>query len=367
MRTDPGKPALPVCRSGEATVSDRDAEIADFLARAGWADAERSLLAKDASYRVYHRIARGAERTVLMDAPPALEDVRPFVDVADQLRRFGYSVPRVLAADVPAGLLLLEDFGDRTFTRILSDADDEWTEEALYRLAVDLLVDLHARAPEIGFSVPDYHQARLLEEADRMLRWYAPLVLEGLLPSDAVEAYAAAWSEAIPFMVAETPTLVLRDFHVDNLMVLEGRDGLSRCGLLDFQDALAGHPAYDLVSLLQDSRRDLAPGLEQAMLERYRAQARVGDWEGFLNSYHALGAQRSLKILGQFGRQLGFFGREGYLVHVPRIWAHVERDLARSGLDSVVAWLDRWMPPAVRTVPPATARLPDSVSPEIKR
>lgn len=349
-------------------MSDRDTEIVGFLDAAGWRGAEVRLLAKDASYRVYHRVVRPGARAVLMDAPPGLEDVRPFLDIGAQLAQFGYSAPQVLAADVPAGLLLLEDFGDRTFTRILADQNERaWSEEALYGLAVDLLADLHNRAPSIGFSAPPYDAGRLVEEADRMLRWYAPLVRGGLVPEPAAEAYRDAWRDAVPAMTCLEDTLVLRDFHVDNLMILDDRNGLARCGLLDFQDALTGSPAYDLVSLLQDARRDLTPGLEDAMLERYRAARGIGDWHGFLRAYHALGAQRAIKILGQFGRQLGFFGRTSYQGHFPRIWAHIAADVERAGLEPVAEWLDREMPSTLRVAPDESARLPASISPEIKR
>lgn len=349
-------------------VTDRHTEIDVFLESAGWSGASVALLAKDASYRVYHRVTRGADRAVLMDAPPDLEDVRPFLDIARQLRRFGYSAPAVLAEDVPAGLLLLEDFGDRTFTRILADPHErDWEEEALYGLAVDLLADLHERSTVIGFDAPPYDGDRLVEEADRMLRWYAPLVLGDVVPDADAEAYRVAWRDAVPAMTWGPDTLVLRDFHVDNLMILADRDGLARCGLLDFQDALTGSPAYDLVSLLQDARRDLGTGLETRMLERYRAQRDMADWDGFLRAYHALGAQRAIKILGQFGRQQGFFGRTSYMVHIPRCWAHIEADLARAGLDAVAAWLERAMPPPMRRIPDSQARLPASISPAIKR
>lgn len=355
-------------RRDPCRVSDRNAEIEAFLKTAGWSGASVALLAKDASYRVYHRVDRAGSRAVLMDAPPGLEDVRPFLDIAAQLRRFGYSAPAVLAADVPSGLLLLEDFGDRTFTRILAeDTERDWDEEALYSLAVDLLADLHQRAPAVGYTAPPYDAARLVEEAERMLRWYAPLVLGTLVEEADAAAYRTAWQAAASLMTDGAETLVLRDFHVDNLMILEGREGLARCGLLDFQDALSGSPAYDLVSLLQDARRDLAPGLEAAMLARYRARRDIADWDAFLRTYHALGAQRSIKILGQFGRQQGFFGRTGYMEHIPRCWAHAEADLARAGLDPVLDWLDRALPPDLRRIPDPDARLPESVSPEIKR
>lgn len=344
--------------------ADRATASAAFLDRVGWADAERRPLARDASYRSYDRLTRPGGSAVLMDAPPDLERVEPFVDMAGQLHRYGYSAPRILAEDIDAGFLLLEDLGDLTFTRLLADDGDE---EDLYGLATDLLADLHGRSGTVGYDAPRFDAGRLVEEADRMLRWYAPLVL-GRVPEPAVaDAYREAWRAAVPVLAGSPRTLVLRDYHVDNLMVLPGRPGLARCGLLDFQDALDGPAAYDLVSLLQDSRRDLLPGLEAAMLERYRAAADPGDWPAFARSYHGLGAHRGLKVLAMFGRQLGFFGNARYLVHIPRIWRHIERDLALAGLDDVRAWLDRHLPPDRRVVPDPETRLPASISPEIHR
>ena len=362
------------CKTSTVAVAeDRERQIASFLSEAGWADAERVVLAQDASYRTYDRLTRayGQDRAVLMNAPPGLEDVRPYLDVAEQLHRFGYSAPRILHRDVEAGLLLIEDFGDRTFTRILHEpGDGSWDETRLYELAVDLLADLHRRASTIGFERPPYDDGRLVEEADRLLRWYLPLHT-GQLPTPAMtETFAGLWRGHAGRMIVGVPTLVLRDFHVDNLMVLEGRTGLARCGLLDFQDALAGPPAYDLVSLLQDARRDLAPGLEAAMLDRYRAtmvgaEDRIGDWPAFLRSYHALGAQRALKIVGVFGRQLGFFGRTQYLRYLPRCWDHAIRDLEKAGMTDVLDWLDREIPPALRDLPDEAARLPAALDPAI--
>lgn len=350
--------AAPIEAAGRNQLQNR------FLDGAGWGDAARHPLPKDASYRRYVRLRRGSESAILMDAPPGLEDVRPFLDIGRQLHGFGYSAPRVLAENIDDGFLLLEDLGDRTFTRELAGGADE---ADLYSLATDVLADLHDRAPAAGYTAPAFDSGRLVEEVDRMLRWYAPLVLGDLVDDDAAEAYRAIWQRAVPILTPGGRTLVLRDFHVDNLMIVEGRAGIARCGLLDFQDALDGPTAYDLVSLLQDSRRDLAPGLEAAMLDRYRAARAPADWDAFLRAYHALGAHRAIKVLGMFGRQLGFFGNTGYLVHIPRIWAHIERDLALAGLDEVQAWLDRHLPADRRVVPPPDARLPSSVSPAIKR
>lgn len=355
MRTTDTSPA--------AAQDRREIQIREFLESTGWGDADRGVLARDASYRTYDRLRRGRETAVLMNAPPGLEEVGPFLDIAAQLHRFGYSAPRILAQDEALGLLLIEDLGDRTFTRVLADGGDE---TALYEMAVDLLADLHRRAPEIGFNAPPYDIARLAEEADRILRWYLPLYT-GEIDANQQAEFAELWRGHAGVLCQGRPTLVLRDFHVDNLMVLKERSGVARCGLLDFQDALSGPAAYDLVSLLQDARRDLAPGLEDAMLERYRATTRTQDWDGFLRGYHALGAQRAIKVIGIFGRQLGFFGRTQYLKHLPRCWAHAMRDLERAGLDDLTAWLDRNIPAAYREIPDEGARLPAALSPVIQR
>lgn len=343
---------------------EREAEIAAFLDVHKWGEAERTVLARDASYRTYDRLRRGDERAVLMNAPPGLEDVGPFLDIAEQLHRFGYSAPRILAKDTERGLLLLEDLGDRTFTRVLAEGGDE---RALYEMAVDLLADLHRRAPDVGFAAPPYDIDRLTLEADRVLQWYLPLWTGSIVEQETHDAFAALWRGHESVLRHGPETLVLRDFHVDNMMVLEDRSGIARCGILDFQDALSGPWAYDLVSLLQDSRRDLTPGLEDAMLARYRAKMDIADWDGFLRCYYALGAQRAIKVIGIFGRQLGFFGRTRYLVHLPRCWDHAMRDLARAGLDDITAWLDRNVPVELRKIPPASARLPSALSPVIQR
>ena len=335
---------------------DRETRLRGFLAACGWADAERRPLARDASFRSYDRLTRDDRRAVLMDAPPDKgEDVRPFLSVAAQLHRFGYSAPQVLAADREAGFLLLEDLGDTTYTRALDSGAEEI---ALYACATDLLVDLHRRASEVGYDVPPYDDAKLVAEAALPLDWYFPLVLGRELDAGERAGYIEAWRDALPVLRGAPETLVLRDFHVDNLMVLGSRPGIAACGLLDFQDAVAGPASYDLVSLLQDSRRDLAEGLEDAMLDRYRAAIRPADPVAFDRSYHALGAQRGLKVFGIFGRQSALYGNPRYLHHIPRIWRHVERDLVLAGLDRPLAWLAAVVPASARVQPSPEARRP---------
>ena len=330
----------------------RDATIGAFLEAAGWGDAERAKLADDASFRVYWRIRRGGEQAVLMDAPPP-EDVRPFHFVAGLLLKMGLSPPRPLAVDPEAGLMLLEDLGDATFTKALAAGADE---AGLYRLAVDTLVALHrAWRPEPAerAALPLYDEARLLDEALLLTDWFLPALRGRETPAGAREAYIEAWRAVLPAAEALPSTLVLRDYHVDNLMVLQGRQGVAACGLLDFQDAVLGSPAYDLVSLLEDARRDIAAELVDEMLKRYlRAFPRL-DREALRAAMAILGAQRSAKIIGIFTRLDRRDGKPHYLKHIPRVWRLLEGDVAHPALAPVRAWFDREVPAAERVAPAA--------------
>jgi aminoglycoside/choline kinase family phosphotransferase len=313
------------------------ADAAAFLAAHGWAGAQIAPLAGDASFRRYFRVSEGSRRAVLMDAPPPHEDPRPFVDVACWLHERGFAAPAILAADLDRGLVLLEDFGDARMRETV-DAEPHRT-EALYAQAIDLLVDLHKH--EAGPLRP-YSRAELDREAGLFVGWYCPAVG---LDVDA-EGYRAAWASAFE-IVTETPqpVTVLRDYHAENLMLLAG-GGL---GLLDFQDALAGHRAYDLVSLLQDARRDVEPEIEAAMLARYRAATGAG--EDFVAAYRILGAQRNAKIIGIFTRLWKRDGKPRYAAMCPRVWRYLEADLAAPELAAVKAWFDANVPPQRRGDP----------------
>ncbi len=326
----------------------RTALIERFLAAQGWLDAERGLLAGDASFRRYYRLRRGTESAVLMDAPPPQEDVRPFVAVATHLVRLGYSAPRILGADVESGLLLLEDLGDETYTRRLAAGDDE---RRLYELAVDLLIDLHRRPGAAGIALPAYDEERYLAEATLLTDWYLP-ALSGGDTDPAIRAdYVAGWREVLAAAVSGPQTLVLRDYHVDNLMWLPERDGLARIGLLDFQDAVLGPAAYDLVSLIEDARRDVDEKLGQDLIARYLAAFPALDPERFAAAYAVLGGQRNAKIIGIFTRLCRRDGKPQYLAHIPRVWRWLERDLTHPALEPLRAWFDRHLPPQRRQVP----------------
>ncbi len=316
------------------------AGAADFLGRIGWGSATILPLAGDASFRRYFRVVDGARCAVLMDAPPPHEDPRPFIEIAQWLGARGFTAPDILGADLDEGLVLLEDFGD---VRMRETADaDPGRENALYEAAIDILIALHR---EDALPAAPYDRAVLHREAELLVEWYCPAIgVEADLAS-----YHAAWDKVFDLALPTRPVTVLRDYHAENLMLTD--KGL---GLLDFQDALAGHTAYDLVSLLQDARRDVSPALEAAMLEYYRARA--GEDPGFDSAYHVLGAQRNAKIIGIFTRLWQRDGKPRYPTLCPRVWRYLNHDLAHPALAPVAAWFDATIPAAKRGDPLVVAK-----------
>ena len=308
-----------------------------FLVAAGWAEADIEPLAGDASFRRYFRIRRGDDTAMLMDAPPLQEDPAPFLRAARWLGDNGLRAPAILAEDAAAGLVLLEDFGPAR----MRDYLEQWPGDAraIYGAAIDTLVELH-RLPAGPF--PAYDMAEYLREARLLTEWYCPAQA---LKVD-TPGWNAAWREALmPLLSRQTPGItVLRDYHAENIMLL---GGLEKQGLLDFQDALCGHRAYDLVSLLQDARRDVSPELEAEMFDRYLTESGVSA-EDFLADYARLGAQRNAKIVGIFVRLWRRDGKPRYLSMIPRVWALLERDLVHPALAPVAAWFDANIPADLR-------------------
>jgi len=308
----------------------------DFLDAHGWGGCEIRPLAGDASFRRYFRIAGGERRAVLMDAPPPQEDPRPFVAVATWLSQAGLSAPAILGRDLDRGLLLLDDFGDARLRETLDAAPERETE--LYGLAVDLLVHLHARPPMAGLAPHGLDQ--WLDELRLFVDWYCPAL--GLKVDE--EDFVAAWREALAPVAADGlgPVTVLRDFHAENIMLVAGRAGIAHFGLLDFQDAVAGHPAYDLASVLEDARRDVTPAVEREMIELYVKKA--GQSPEFERAYWTLAAQRNTRILGVFTRLWKRDGKPHYRSYQPRMWGLLERDLAHPALAPVRRWFDSNVP-----------------------
>jgi aminoglycoside/choline kinase family phosphotransferase len=315
----------------------------EFLAASGWAGAEILPLAGDASFRRYFRVVDGNRSAVLMDAPPPHEDPRPFMAVSEWLIGRGLSAPEILSSDLEKGLLLLGDFGNARLRETLDT--DPARERELYELATDVLVHLHRHPPMNG--LPPHGLEQWLEELKLFTDWYCPAVGADV---DA-EAYQAAWRRVLEPVAADGlgPVTVLRDYHAENIMLVEARQGIAHFGLLDFQDALAGHPAYDLASVLEDARRDVPPAIEQAMIERYLAS--TGRNEAFERAYWALAAQRNTRILGVFTRLWKRDNKPHYRRFQPRMWGLLERDLSQPHLAPVRAWFDSNIAPEHRREP----------------
>lgn len=314
-----------------------------FLADHGWEGAAILPLAGDASFRRYFRVVHEGRTAVLMDAPPTHEDLGPFLAIAEHLGALGLSSPQSYAVDRAGGLLLLEDFGDRLVGPLLREGAAE--EAPIYRDAITLLARLAEQPVPAGLA--PYDMAVMRREVALFPEWYA-----SALGFDIdLEGWTKAWDAVLARVAApEHPVLVLRDYHVDNIILLE-RSGLRRLGLLDFQDALAGHPAYDLVSLLQDARRDVAPALEAEMLTAYAQEAGIEDVETFRADYEILGAQRNTKILGIFTRLWKRDGKRTYLPMQPRVWGYLERNLAHPALAPVAEWFVDNVPAELRAAP----------------
>ena len=319
------------------------AHAPEFLAAFGWRGAEILPLAGDASFRRYFRVVNGKKSAVLMDAPPPHEDPRPFVAVAEWLIGRGLSAPMVLARDLDKGLLLLDDFGD---ARLRETLDSEPARERdLYGLATEVLIHLHRHPPMVG--LPPHGVDQWLEELTLFTDWYCPAVGAAV----DIEAYRKAWCEVLRPVARDGlgPVTVLRDYHAENIMLVEGRDGVAHFGLLDFQDALAGHPAYDLASVLEDARRDVPPPIERSMIDRYISA--TGNGEAFERAYWALAAQRNTRILGVFTRLWKRDNKPHYRSFQPRMWGLLERDLAQPHLQPVCAWFDANIAPEHRREP----------------
>lgn len=292
-------------------------EIDDFLAAQGWAEAVRKPLAGDASARRYIRLCSGADRAILMIDPA--DDTDRFAAIAGHLTRIGLSAPEILAR--APGLMLIEDYGDDQFARVIGS--DAAMEIPLYLAALDVLLHLEkVEAADSLIPVTPDHLGWMIEPA---FTHYLPAM--GGDPGADMSMIANRLAELLATYLPAQTVLILRDFHAENMIWLPDRDGVKRVGLLDFQDALAGPPIYDLVSMLQDARRDVTDACRDKVLARYVAQS-GRSMDEVLKAYHLLGLQRNLRILGVFARLAVDRGKPQYLALLPRVWGHIETCLA---------------------------------------
>lgn len=314
----------------DMTAHQRDAQIVTFLTSAGWEEAARIPLAGDASSRRYERLMRQDGQTaVLMDAPPDMaEPIRPFLTIAEHLSSLGLSAPEVFTTDKREGLILMEDLGDDLIARCV--AKNPTLEPMLYQAAADVLVTL--RENPTPPALPVLNAATLPPLVAPMFDWY---YLGASADASGCQDTCKALSEAIERHAAtRTPVFIYRDYHAENLIWLPERNGVARVGLLDFQDAHKGHPAYDLVSLLEDARRDVHPETRDQTLKHYLAK--TGDTETKLSAALAvLGAQRNMRILGVFARLSMHFGKSQYIDLIPRVWGYLMQNLSHPALADV--------------------------------
>lgn len=361
-------------------VRSRTDLMSDFLAGAGWGAAEQRPLPGDASTRRYIRLHLGDRTAMLMDQPQNVEsatapahatpaerralgynalarlagaDCGRFVAAANHLRQCGLNAPEIYAAGLTHGFLLIEDLGKYLYTDVLGDHGDE---RALYEAAIDALVTLHqAPAPAAlapGKPLFEYDEAALLAEIDLLTEWFFPLALGRPADESETEHHREIWRSVLKTLDGGPKVFVHRDYHAQNLLWRDALSGLARVGIIDFQDAVAGSPAYDIISLLEDARRDVSPELGEAMMQRYLQRTPClmsnADRAQFRASAAVLAAQRNVKIAGIFARLAKRDNKPRYLAHIPRVWRYLERDLRHEAVAPVRTWYDAVIPADAR-------------------
>jgi aminoglycoside/choline kinase family phosphotransferase len=308
--------------------------VKEFLKNTAWRDATLEPITGDASARKYLRLNEGGKSSVLMDASHIREIIAPFVQINEHLHLLGFSAPKILAGDAENGFLLLEDFGDETFSHLL---DNNFAPENLFLLAADVLIELHKHPQAVPKNLRAYHPQKMLADVELFLDWHPA--------SDKAKAeFKNVWLEVLPLAHEVPSSLLLRDYHVANLMLLPGREGIRRAGLLDFQDAYQGPVTYDLVSLLEDARRDLPPGLKEKILAHYLAQFPNLDRPAFETSLAILAALRHTRVLAVF-EKLSREGKPDYKkLHSPRVERLLQAALRHPTLAGVKQWFARYAP-----------------------
>ncbi len=323
---------------------ERDELLQNFLKKCGWEDAERRLLARDASFRWYDRLTDGEKSMVLMNAPIPQENPAQFVFVDEILERIGAKVPHIHHRDLDNGFLLLEDFGDDTFTRLIARGEDEMS---LYRQAVDALIHIQKNIHE-SHGLKEYDFDLMFFEASLLPLWYIKYVVGKDVDEEGMNEFKSIWQELYKIMRSVPNTLVLLDYHVDNLMITKD----NQCGLLDFQDARYGPVTYDLASLLEDARRLVPENIQSEMLRYYFEEMPQFDTEEFRQSYPIMAVQRHTKVIGIFVRLFVRDHKDRYLKFIPFVWSLLEKHLDNPLLKRYKKWLDTYVPKEIRAETP---------------
>jgi hypothetical protein len=306
-------------------------------------------LPSDASMRVYERITHSDTTVMLMNASKELHSVEPFIKINELLESKGYSVPHIIAKDVKHGLLLLEDFGNNTYTKLLEDTKETKFEHDLYKKAVNVLIKLHKE--KIDVPLHNHDQNLLIKEVSLLIDWYFPTLNDSPLSDELRSEFLSIWKNILSNINYDSSCLVLRDYHVDNIMLLDERIGVQSVGLLDFQDAVSGSYAYDLVSLLEDARRNLPKKLVSDMMHHYLDNMPNIDKQKFLMDYAILGVQRSCKVVGIFSRKSVRDQDNKYLIHLPRLWDYIRQGINTPIMKPLKEWFSKIDAPIIRDRP----------------
>ncbi|MFZ0827870.1 MAG: phosphotransferase [Verrucomicrobiia bacterium] len=302
---------------------------------AGWGGATREPLTGDASARKYFRLRRDNQSAILMEASQNLDSVAPFILINLHLQQLGFSAPTILVRDDKNGLLLLEDFGDASFAHLLDDRGDA---EKLYALATDVLIALHQNPRAIPVGLRAYHPEKMLADIELFLACCTPAITEA-----GKTEFQTVWREVLPLAHQVPASLLLRDYHAANLMLLPGREGIRQAGLLDFQDAYQGPITYDLVSLLEDARRDVPDQLRERMVARYLARSPALDRKAFETSLAIVAALRHTRVLAIFERLSRHEQKHDYKqLHSPRVKRRLQSALAHPMLAGIKQWMERY-------------------------
>lgn len=309
-----------------------------FLAKTSYYDWQLEALTADASFRRYFRLSHNGQSVLLMDSPPDSEDMDSYIKVAQYLISVGLRAPNIHALDSDNGFAIIEDFGNQTYTQLL-DAGAQ--AEPLYRLAINALAWLHNHLDVSQIDIPRYEQGYYQDEAALFIDWYWPARTGDQISDSLRLEYMEVWQQLLAGVSTDNECMILRDYHVDNLMVIDGESGLNSCGLLDFQDALIGSRAYDMVSLFEDARRDVDQAMAQQLVADYLNDFSPQQTADFYYDYNVLGAHRHIKVVGIFVRLCVRDGKSHYLDYLPRVQRLLEQSLLKPELKPLADWLDR--------------------------
>ena len=324
------------------SLNEEEAKI--FLAKNNIINYVIKKVAGDASFRSYYRVLFDEKTFILMFAPPSHEDIIPFIKIDEFLVKNNFSAPKIFAIDEAAGFILLEDFGDDSYGKILGSkfANDELVEESLYKNACNVLIELHKISGPQGLE--NYNHALLFREVMLFVDWYLPHVKKTTLSLQEKSYFKYLWFELFDLLSREKQVLVLRDYHADNLMLLKNIEGYKSVGLLDFQDAVIGCAAYDLVSLLEDARRDVSPKTREEIFTHYLGSSSINK-NSFAQDYEILSLQRNIKIAGIFARLAVRDSKPQYLNLLPRVINLIKMRLTTNSpiLADIAAFLQKFI------------------------